>query len=287
MIMSEKLYFTAKTHGMCGGVHTALKTLQDLVDQTGQGIYVLNELVHNRAVTDSFIRQGVHFVNRVEDVPDGAVIVVGAHGVTPEVESALKLRAGKFVDATCPLVKKLHNIAAGLGEKDELILFGKSGHPEVTGVAGYSRAGRLLMISSAGEVDNLPGLNNPVFISQTTVDHAEVAEALIRLKKRFPGLRESSNICDASWQRQMAVSELAEKSKMILVIGSVHSSNANRLVEIARRTGAESYLIEDHSGITAEMLKASVIGVTSGASTPQYLFDGVIETLEKNGFIRG
>lgn len=285
--MSEKLYFTAEIHGMCGGVHTALKTLQDLIDQTGEGIFVLNELVHNRAVSDSFIRQGVHFVKCVEDVPPGAVAVIGAHGVAPDVEKALKLRAGKCVDATCPLVKKLHHIAAGLTEKDELILFGKAGHPEVAGVAGHSRAGKLLMISSAADVDDLPELSDPVFISQTTVDHAEVNEALIRLKKRFPGLRESSNICDASWKRQMAVLELAKKCEMILVIGSAHSSNANRLVEIARRAGAESFLVEDHYGINAEMLNISAIGITSGASTPEYLFNGVVELLEKSGFICG
>ena len=272
---------------MCGGVHTALKTLQDLIDQTGEGIFVLNELVHNRAVSDSFIRQGVHFVKCVEDVPPGAVAVIGAHGVAPDVEKALKLRAGKCVDATCPLVKKLHHIAAGLTEKDELILFGKAGHPEVAGVAGHSRAGKLLMISSAADVDDLPELSDPVFISQTTVDHAEVNEALIRLKKRFPGLRESSNICDASWKRQIAVLELAKKCEMILVIGSAHSSNANRLVEIARRAGAESFLVEDHYGINAEMLNISAIGITSGASTPEYLFNGVVELLEKSGFICG
>ncbi len=272
---------------MCGGVHTALKTLQDLIDQTGEGVFVLNELVHNRAVSDSFIRQGVHFVKCVEDVLPGAVAVIGAHGVAPDVEKALKLRAGKCVDATCPLVKKLHRIAAALTEKDELILFGKAGHPEVTGVAGYSRAGKLMLISSAEDVDKLPELVNPVFISQTTVDHAEVSDALNRLKKRFPDLKESSNICDASWKRQMAVLELAKMCDLILVIGSAHSSNANRLVEIARRAGVESYLVEDSSGVSGEMLNIPAIGVTSGASTPQYLFDGVLELLEKSGFSCG
>ena len=282
--MSKKYYFKAEIFGMCGGVHTALNTLQELVDRAGQGVFVFNELVHNRSVTDSFIRQGVSFVNKIEDVPQGAPLVIGAHGVAPELETALRARAGECVDATCPLVKKLHRIAAGLGKEEELILFGKAGHPEVAGVAGYSAAGKLFIISSADEVDSLPDLRNPVFISQTTVDHGEVNAALEKLKQRFPQLKECSNICDASWKRQIAVLELAKKCDAVLVIGSLHSSNARRLMEIARRTGIEAALIDDASQITPEMLSFDCIGITSGASTPQYLFDGVVSALEKAGF---
>ncbi len=283
--MSKKYYFVAEIFGMCGGVHTALNTLQALVDRAGQGVFVFNELVHNRSVTDSFIRQGVRFVDKIEDVPQGATLVLGAHGVAPAVESALRSRAAECVDATCPLVKKLHRIAAGLGRNEELILFGKAGHPEVAGVAGYSAAGKLFIISSADEVETLPDLDNPVFISQTTVDHGEVNAALVKLKKRFPMLKECSNICDASWKRQRAVLELAQKCDAVLVIGSAHSSNARRLMEIARRTGIEAFLIDDASQITPQMFSFARIGVTSGASTPQYLFDGVVAALENAGFI--
>ena len=282
--MSKKYYFKAEIFGMCGGVHTALNTLQELVDRAGQGVFVFNELVHNRAVTESFIRQGVRVVDKIEDVPRGATLVLGAHGVAPEIESALRERATVCVDATCPLVKKLHRIAAGLSKNDELILFGKAGHPEVVGVAGHSAAGKLIIISSADDVDSLPELAHPVFISQTTVDHGEVNAALEKLKLRFPQLEECSNVCDASWKRQNAVLERAKKCDAVLIIGSAHSSNARRLMEIARRTGVAAFLIDDASQITSEMLSFDRIGISSGASTPQYLFDGVVAALETAGF---
>jgi 4-hydroxy-3-methylbut-2-enyl diphosphate reductase len=170
------------------------------------------------------------------------------------------------------------------GKDEQLILFGKPGHPEVDGVAGYSAAGKLFIISSADEVDTLPDLPHPVFISQTTVDHGEVNAALDKLKCRFPQIRECSNICDASWKRQKAILELSKKCDAVLVIGSAHSSNARRLMEIARRTGVAAFLIDDASQITPEMFSFARIGVTSGASTPQYLFDGVIAALEDAGF---
>ena len=174
--------------------------------------------------------------------------------------------------------------SAVLTGKDELILFGKAGHPEVAGVAGHSAAGKLIIISSADDVDSLPELAHPVFISQTTVDHGEVNAALEKLKLRFPQLEECSNVCDASWKRQNAVLELAKKCDAVLIIGSAHSSNARRLMEIARRTGVAAFLIDDASQITSEMLSFDRIGISSGASTPQYLFDGVVAALETAGF---
>ena len=285
--MSKKLYFVAEIYGMCGGVHTALKTLQTLVDRAGQGVFVFNELVHNHAVTDSFVRQGVTFVNKIEDIPYGAKLVIGAHGVAPDLENELRRRAGECVDATCPLVKKLHHIAASLNSDEQLIIFGKSGHPEVVGVSGHSRAEKVFLISSPEEAAALPFLPHPVFISQTTVDHDEVNAALAILRTRFPLLKESSNICNASRLRQAAVVQLAEKCDNILVIGSNHSSNARRLCEIAQRAGANSFLIDDETQISEEMISCGKIGITSGASTPQYLFDRVIDALTNYGFVKG
>ena len=282
-----KYYFTAQSYGMCGGVHAALKTLEELLHSSGREVFVFHELVHNRAVTDSFKRKGAVFVQNIEDIPPGAPLVIGAHGVDPAKEQKLRLRAGVCRDATCPLVKKLHNIAATLTADDQLIIFGKSGHPEVIGVAGHSKAGKCFLISSPAEAEALPSLSSPVFISQTTVDHEEVEKTLAILKKRFDNLRECSGVCDASRKRQQAVLELAAKVECVLVIGSEHSSNARRLCEIARRAGSTAYLIENAAELTPQILQYSRIGVTSGASTPQFLFDKVIAALEADEFVCG
>jgi 4-hydroxy-3-methylbut-2-enyl diphosphate reductase len=287
MIMDEKKYFKAEIYGMCGGVHAALKTLQGLVDSQGRGVYVFNELVHNHSVTAAFVDQGVTFTDCIDDIPCGSTLVIGAHGVAPDVEAALRARAGICHDATCPLVKKLHHIAGELTDGDELIIFGKADHPEVKGVAGHSHAGRLFCISSPEEAAALPELVRPVFISQTTVDHSDVNKALEILRKRFPALRHSSGICNASETRQNAVMKLAPAVDTVLVIGSDHSSNARRLREIAERCGCRAFLVDNAAAITAEMLQSQRIGITSGASTPQYLFDQVIDYLEKAGFVPG
>ena len=283
--MNKKIYQIADVYGMCGGVHAALKVLEKLLVSPGQGVFVFHELVHNHAVTSSFEQRGVTFAKSIDEIPDGATLVIGAHGVSPETEAALRRKAGICLDATCPLVKKLHHIAEALSATDQLIIFGKSGHPEVAGVAGYSGTKELYLISSPDEVDSLPDLSDPVFISQTTVDHAEVATALKKLKQRFPGLKECSGICDASKKRQEAVLKLAKSVDCIIVIGSDHSSNAKRLREIAQRAGCTAYLIDNADGVSPEILKFSRIGVTGGASTPQHLFDEVIAALENAGFV--
>lgn len=285
--MSEKIYFTAEIYGMCGGVHAALKTLEEQISSSQESVFVFHELVHNRFVTASFRERGVVFAENIEDIPNGATLIIGAHGTAPDVEAALRRKAGRCIDATCPLVKKLHHIAAALDKEDELIIFGKAGHPEVNGVAGHSRAGKLFLISSPDDARALPDMVNPVFISQTTVDHEEVTAALQNLKKRFLRLRESSNICDASRKRQHAVIKLAQKCDAVIVIGSNHSSNAKRLQEIARRNGTQAFLIDNASDLDNSMLNFSKIGITSGASTPQYLFDEVISAIESHGFIPG
>lgn len=286
-IMSEKVYFIAEIYGMCGGVHAALNTLEKLVASQGQTVYVFNELVHNNSVTGNFIRRGVHFVNRIEEVPLGATLVIGAHGVSPSVEEALRRRAGTCHDASCPLVKKLHQIAGEVTPEEELIIFGKAGHPEVEGVAGYSGTDKLYLISSPEEISGLPEMKSPVFISQTTVDHGQVSKALELLTGRFANLRVCSGVCDASRKRQEAVLKLVERVEAVLVVGSGHSSNARRLCELARSSGAAAFLIDNAGMITPEMTGFSRIGITSGASTPQYLFNEVVDFLENLGFVNG
>ena len=287
MIMNKKVYLTAEVFGMCGGVHAALKTLDGLLDSAGRPVFVFHELVHNRRVTESYRARGVVFAENIEDIPLGATLVIGAHGVAPDVEKLLRSRAGICLDATCPLVKKLHHIAGALTGEDELIIFGKKGHPEVAGVAGYSGTDKVFLISSPEEAAALPALNHPVFISQTTVDYSDVARTLEVLQARFPMLRPASNICDASARRQQAVERLAGKVDAVVVIGSGHSSNARRLCEVARRESCPACLIEGAGEFPPEWLELSRIGVTGGASTPQSLFDEMTAFLEAHGFCRG
>jgi len=282
-----KQYFTAKVHGMCGGVFAALKVLDEVVARHPD-VYVFRELVHNKSVTADLTARGVHFVNDIDSIPPGSAIVLGAHGVAAETEKILRAKASFCRDATCPLVKKLHRIAAALTPQDQLIICGKAGHPEVTGIAGNSGTPEVFIVQNTADAARLPDMPHPVFISQTTVDHNEVNAVRDFLLQRYPGLREYSGVCDASRRRQEAVIELASRCDLVLVIGSAHSSNAKRLCEIARRQGANAFLI-DHAGEipAADLMQAEKVGVTSGASTPKHLFDGVIAALGEYGFTCG
>ena len=284
--MKKKTYIPASVHGMCGGVFSALKTLEEFTAEHGE-VYVFRELVHNRAVTAEFTAKGVHFVSRAEEIPDGAAVVIGAHGVGAELEKTLRRKASVCRDATCPLVKKLHRIAASLTPDRQLVIGGKSGHPEVIGIAGNSGTPHIHVVASAEEAAALPELSAPEFLSQTTMDHGEVEKILAALKARFPEIRIHSGVCDASRTRQKAVLELTERCDLILVIGSAHSSNARRLQEIAERRGTTAFLIDGADELPeAELECASIVGVTSGASTPEYLFSAVTEALERRGFRR-
>ena len=287
IIMDKKIYLTADVFGMCGGVHSALKLLESLLPASEQGVFVFHELVHNHAVTQSFTQRGVTFADSIEDIPYGATLVIGAHGVAPDTEKILRERAGKCFDATCPLVKKLHRIAGSLTNERQLIIFGKSGHPEVVGVAGYSGTSQLYIISSPEDVVSLPPLSDPVFISQTTVDHSDVEKTLEILNARYPDLQICSGICDASQKRQAAVLKLVEQVDCVIVIGSDHSSNAKRLREIAERAGCAAFLIDNAAELTSDILNFSRIGITSGASTPEFLFNEVVAVLEQHGFVNG
>lgn len=282
-----KQYFTAAVHGMCGGVFAALKVLDEVIARH-QEVYVFRELVHNKAVTADLSARGVHFVDDIALIPAGAAIVIGAHGVAAETENILRAKASFCRDATCPLVKKLHRIAAGLTPQEQLIICGKSGHPEVSGIAGNSGTPDIFIVPDTAAVADLPEMPRPVFISQTTVDHNEVLAVKDVLLRRYPHLREFSGVCDASRRRQEAVIALASHCDLVLVIGSGHSSNAKRLCEIAQRQGAAAYLI-DHAGEIppAALDQAEKVGVTSGASTPEHLFDGVTAALREHGFICG
>jgi len=274
----------ASVHGMCGGVFAALRALEKaLAEGKDRPLYVLHELVHNRQVTEELRARGVRFIERREELPPGADLVIGAHGVPAETERMLRRIAGRITDATCPLVKKLQLSAAGLTKEDQLVLFGRRGHPEIEGVSGHSCAGENYLVSSLEEIDALPELKRPFFISQTTVDAAEGEKAERRMRERFPSLRSCGGVCDASRKRQQSVAEMAKRCPVILIVGSAHSSNACRLREIAERAGRRAYRIENHSEIPFEALRGvSRIGVSSGASTPESLVEEVLFALRKS-----
>ena len=284
-----KHYIIAEKHGMCGGVFSALHTLDETIAANpGKTVFVLHEIVHNTAVTAQYEQKGVRFIETPDELPVNAIAVIGAHGVDSKTGEFLRSRAAQVIDATCPLVKKLQNTAAALSPDSELVIFGKAGHPEVAGVVGNSRAGKNFIISSPDEVDSLPELNKPCFLSQTTVDSALSDETLRRMQARFPHLQCTPGVCDASRQRQKAVIDLASRCQLVVVAGSAHSSNACRLQEIAARQGCDAKRIDSADELTDDELeKYDIIGITSGASTPETIVDAIINKLEKLNFSRG
>ncbi len=267
--MSGKRLFLAAARGFCGGVRSALDTLDKLVAATpGKTVYVFHELVHNRHVTDHFARRGVRFVASLDEVPENAVLLLGAHGVSRELEAAARRRTKHIADATCPLVKARQREAAKLTPGDSLILVGHSGHPEVVGVLGWSNAGQNFVIAEAAEAGALPGLEHPVLLSQTTFDAFELEKCRETLLRRFPDLQCRGGLCRASLERQSCVAELAKKVEAVVVAGSRHSSNAQRLREAAERAGARGILAECADDVPEEVFTLSRVGLTAGASTP-------------------
>lgn len=267
--MSGKLLFLAPERGFCGGVRSALATLDKLVASTeSEPVFVFHELVHNRHVTDGFTRRGVRFVSALDEVPEGAVLLLGAHGVSRELEAAARRRTPRVADATCPLVKARQREAAKLTEWDSLILVGHAGHPEVVGVLGWSNAGRNFVISDAAEAEALPELEHPVLLSQTTFDAVELEKCREVLLRRFPDLRCRGGLCRASIERQRCVAELAARAEAVVVAGSPHSSNARRLCEAAERAGARGILAESAEELPEELFTLSKVALTAGASTP-------------------
>lgn len=286
--MANKTFFVCEVHGMCGGVFAALQLLEQTLNEAGDApVYVLHELVHNNPVTRAFEARGVHFVDAPGDIPDGAYAMIGAHGVSSETGEFLRQKTPHLFDATCPLVKKLQSFAAALEADDQLIIYGKPHHPEVVGVRGHSCAGNNFIISSIAEVEKLPELPKPSFISQTTVDANAADQIKAALEKRFPHIRSTPGVCDASRRRQAAVTAAAKEADLVLIVGSTHSSNACRLREIAAAncpTGS-AFLVDGPDMLPEkELSAASRVAVSSGASTPEDIFEKVLEALQLRGF---
>jgi len=276
----------AQPRGFCAGVERAIEIVERALEKYGPPIYVRHEIVHNRHVVDRLRAKGVKFVEEVEDVPPGAVTVFSAHGVARAVKDAASERGLPVIDATCPLVSKVHSEGQRYARQGrEVVLIGHAGHPEVEGTMGQI-PGRVHLISTVDDVATLK-VGNPEmlsYVTQTTLSIDDTRAVIDALKARFPTIvgPDTRDICYATQNRQHAVRELAEVVDVILVVGAHNSSNSNRLREIGAELGKPSYLIEDARALDPAWVKnARAVGVTAGASAPEQLVEEVVDRLRQ------
>ncbi|WP_367128902.1 4-hydroxy-3-methylbut-2-enyl diphosphate reductase [Saccharothrix sp. HUAS TT1] len=274
----------ASPRSFCAGVERAIEIVDRLLDQRGGPVHVRKQIVHNTHVVADLEARGAVFVDELDAVPDGATVVFSAHGVSPAVREEAARRELEVVDATCPLVTKVHAEARRYAARgDTVVLIGHAGHEEVEGTLGEAPA-RTVLVESVADVEALrvPDPDRVSYLTQTTLAVDETTEVLAALRARFPALRgpSSADICYATTNRQDAVREVARDADLVLVVGSENSSNSVRLVELARRVGTPAHLIDDVSGIRPEWLAGvRVVGVSAGASAPPRLVDEVVEAL--------
>ena len=278
----------AAPRGYCAGVDRAVQTVERALELHGAPVYVRKEIVHNKHVVEQLRARGAVFVESEDEVPSGATVVFSAHGVSPAVHDHAQRRALQTIDATCPLVTKVHREAVKFAAEDyTIVLIGHAGHEEVEGTMGEAPAHIVLIEDEAG-VDALE-VRDPekvAYISQTTLSVDETRAIINRLRERFPAITgpRTDDICYATTNRQMAVKQLAQQSDLVLVIGSRNSSNSNRLVEVAREHGAESHLIDNESQVQdAWLVDKRVVGITSGASAPEELVQRLVDFLRAGG----
>lgn len=277
----------ANPRGFCAGVDRAISIVELALEIHGAPIYVRHEVVHNRFVVNGLRERGAIFVEELSEVPDGAIVIFSAHGVSQAVRQEAKERNLKVFDATCPLVTKVHMQVARASRKGtKAILIGHKGHPEVEGTMGqYSNQdGGIYLIESVEDIARLPLRENDdlTFMTQTTLSLDDTAETISALKEKYPTIQgpHKNDICYATTNRQEAVRELAKQCDLVIVVGSKNSSNSNRLAELASRMGVKSKLIDDPNDIHADWFDdVQTIGVTAGASAPEELVQSVINRI--------
>ena len=283
----KKIYL-GNPRGFCAGVDRAIEIVELSLKRYGAPIYVRHEIVHSRHVVNSLRERGAVFVEELDKVPDGALVIFSAHGVAKEVWEDARRRNLKVIDATCPLVIKVHNEVNRDHTNDyELILIGHAGHPEVVGTLGQI-PNKFHLVSSVEDVENLhvETADHLSYVTQTTLSVDECREIVEALNRRFPGIKgpHQEDICYATQNRQNVIKELAKFVDLILVIGSPNSSNSNRLRELAERFAIPSYLIDSYKDIQHEWLKGvEAIGITAGASAPEILVTEVVSYLKGLG----
>ncbi|AFT66458.1 MAG: 4-hydroxy-3-methylbut-2-enyl diphosphate reductase [Cycloclasticus pugetii] len=282
--------FLANPRGFCAGVDRAIEIVERALELLGSPIYVRHEVVHNRFVVENLKKRGAIFVEELNEVPDDSTVIFSAHGVSKAVEDEAKRRQLNVFDATCPLVTKVHMEVVSNAKKGRcVILIGHKGHPEVEGTMGrYEQQNpdvRIILVESPEDVESLeiPANKGLSYVTQTTLSMDDTSSIIDALRDKFPHITgpKKSDICYATQNRQDAVKELAEKSDLVLVVGSPNSSNSNRLREIAEKLGKPAYLIDGSEDIDKRWLEGvHSIGVTAGASAPEELVQRVIDQLK-------
>ena len=277
----------ARPRGFCAGVDRAIDVVETALEIFGAPVYVKHAIVHNVHVVSDLEKKGAIFVEELDEVPAKSVLVFSAHGTSPKIKEEAKKRGHKVIDATCPLVTKVHLEARRYANEGYFIIYvGHRGHPEPIGVFGEISDGTYTLIERASEVAELkvPQTEKLVHLNQTTLSISDVSETIKALKKRFPAIvtPPSSDICYATTNRQGAARELAKKCDTVLVIGSVTSSNSQRLRDVSEEEGAKAYLVDDETKVDERwFVGAATLGITSGASAPEYLIDRMVNYVKE------
>lgn len=278
----------AAPRGFCAGVDRAIRIVELAIERYGPPVYVRHEIVHNKFVVDDLKARGAVFVKELDEVPDGAPVIFSAHGVPKIVPATAEQRGLAYVDATCPLVSKVHRQAERHVEHGRHILFiGHAGHPEVIGTFGQVPEGRMSLVETAAQAETVqPPAGRPLaYLTQTTLSVDDTAEIIAILERRFPGLKgpKSEDICYATSNRQAAVKEVARSSDAVLVIGAANSSNSVRLREVAEREGVPAWLVARAADIDLDWLTGvRRLGITAGASAPEVLVREVVDLLSRH-----
>ncbi len=286
---SERKIILLTPRGFCAGVVRAIDVVKIALDLYGAPIYVRKEIVHNRHVVEELKEAGAIFVEELTEAPPGARVIFSAHGVAPAVRIEAEQRGLKVIDATCPLVTKVHLEAVKFAKQDHtIVLIGHENHDEVVGTLGEAPE-HMVLVSTVEDVDKLT-VSNPdkvAFLTQTTLSLDETTDIVNRLREKFPKIKgpKSQDICYATENRQIAVKAVAPMTDLLLVVGSKNSSNSLRLVEVCQRSGVASYLVDDESDVRLEWLEnVKSVAITAGASAPEHLVEQLIAFLRMNGF---
>jgi 4-hydroxy-3-methylbut-2-enyl diphosphate reductase len=288
-LASQKRVLLLKPRGFCAGVVRAIDIVKIALDTFGAPIYVRREIVHNRFVVNELAEKGAIFVNEIEEVPAGQRVIYSAHGVSPAVREASKARGLKVIDATCPLVTKVHVEAVKFAKQGySLVLVGHRDHDEIEGTLGEAPEATQV-VSNVAEVEALvvPDPDRVAYLTQTTLSLDEARDIIHALKVKFPNIvgPHTQDICYATENRQVAVRNVAPGADLVLVVGSTNSSNSNRLVEVSNNLGTKAYLIDNSAAIDPTWLEgADSVAVTAGASAPEVLVEDVINYLQQNGY---
>jgi 4-hydroxy-3-methylbut-2-en-1-yl diphosphate reductase len=285
-----KKVLLAAPRGYCAGVDRAVVAVEKALDLYGAPVYVRKQIVHNKHVVATLEKRGAIFVDETEEVPEGKTVVFSAHGVSPEVHRVAAQRSLKTIDATCPLVTKVHNEVKRFAQDDlDILLIGHEGHEEVEGTAGEA-PDHVILVDGIDSIANIKvrDENKVAWLSQTTLSVDETLQTVAALRKRFPNLMDppSDDICYATQNRQVAIKQIAPKADLVIIVGSTNSSNSVRLVEVSLEYGAKAaYLVDFADEVDEKWLEGvKTIGVSSGASVPEILVDDLLKWLAERGF---